>query len=77
MKLKSVLLATATIATLLSASAMADTSTKKIALSNGYAGNSWRQSMLQSWDKIAKQAIADKQIAAADAFTTAAKEAPQ
>jgi ribose transport system substrate-binding protein len=60
---------------LLAAPALADTSGKRIALSNNYAGNSWRQAMLESWDKIGKQAIADKQIAAADAFTTADKEA--
>jgi ribose transport system substrate-binding protein len=60
---------------LLATPALADTSGKRIALSNNYAGNSWRQAMLESWDKIGKQAIADKQIAAADAFTTADKEA--
>ncbi len=31
--------------------AIADTSGKKIALSNNYAGNSWRQAMLKSWDQ--------------------------
>lgn len=56
--------------------ALADTSGKRLALSNNYAGNSWRQAMLQSWDKAGKQAIADGTIAAADAFTTADKEAP-
>jgi ribose transport system substrate-binding protein len=50
--------------------AQADTKTKKIALSNNYAGNSWRQSMLKSWDKVTKQAIADGVVAAADPFTT-------
>jgi ribose transport system substrate-binding protein len=60
---------------LVSSTAYADTSGKRIAFSNNYAGNSWRQAMLESWDKIGKQAIADKQIAAADAFTTADKEA--
>jgi ribose transport system substrate-binding protein len=49
----------------------ADTSGKRIALSNNYAGNSWRQAMLKSWDKVTKQAVADKVVAAADAFTTA------
>ena len=34
---------------LLGQSAMADTSDKRIALSNTYAGNSWRQAMLRSW----------------------------
>ena len=32
--------------------AAADTSGKKIALSNNYAGNSWRQAMLKSWEKV-------------------------
>jgi len=49
----------------------ADTSGKRIALSNNYAGNSWRQAMLKSWDKVTKQAVADKVVAAADPFTTA------
>lgn len=51
-------------------SALADTKDKKIALSNNYAGNSWRQSMLKSWDKVTKQAVADGIVAAADPFTT-------
>lgn len=51
--------------------AFADTSTKKIALSNNFAGNSWRQTMLTSWDTVTKKAIADKIVASADAFTTA------
>lgn len=52
-------------------SAFADTSDKKIALSNNYAGNSWRQAMLRSWEKVTGQAVADGVVAAADAFTTA------
>ena len=55
---------------------VAETSGKRIALSNNYAGNSWRQAMLQSWDKVAKAAIADHTVAAADAYTTADKEVP-
>ena len=51
-------------------SAIADTKDKKIALSNNYAGNSWRQAMLKSWDKVTKQAVADGIVAAADPFTT-------
>jgi ribose transport system substrate-binding protein len=51
--------------------AIADTSGKRIALSNNYAGNSWRQAMLRSWDKVTSQAVADGVVAAADAFTTA------
>lgn len=52
-------------------SAQADTSDKKIALSNNYAGNSWRQAMLKSWEKVTGQAVSDKVVAAADPFTTA------
>jgi ribose transport system substrate-binding protein len=51
--------------------ASADTSDKRIALSNNYAGNSWRQAMLKSWDKVTAKAVADKIVAAADPFTTA------
>jgi ribose transport system substrate-binding protein len=58
---------------LLSAQA-ADTADKRIALSNNYAGNSWRQAMLQSWAETGKAAIADKQLATADSFTTPDKE---
>ncbi|TPJ99489.1 ABC transporter substrate-binding protein [Mesorhizobium sp. B2-5-9] len=71
------LLSAAVLSSCLVGPALADTSGKKIALSNGYAGNSWRQSMLESWKKIGDKAVADKIIGAADAFTTAAKEAPQ
>src|SRR6202000_126465 len=55
---------------------LADTSGKKVALSNNYAGNSWRQAMLKSWAKVGDQAFADKIVAGADPFTTADKEAP-
>ena len=51
--------------------ALADTSGKKIALSNNYAGNSWRQAMLKSWDKVTSKAVADGVVAEAPAFTTA------
>src|SRR6478609_932263 len=51
--------------------ATGDTAQKKIALSNSFAGNAWRQSMLKSWSAVAQQAVADKKIAAAPAFTTA------
>ncbi|WP_316228981.1 ABC transporter substrate-binding protein [Bradyrhizobium sp. SZCCHNR1070] len=57
-------------------SALADTSGKKIAFSNNYAGNSWRQAMLKSYDIVTKKAVADKIVAAADVFTTADKEVP-
>ncbi len=62
---------------LMSGSAMADTSGKKIALSNNYAGNSWRQAMLQSWDKVTKPAVESGVVAAADAFTTAENQATE
>lgn len=51
--------------------AVADTSDKRIALSNNYAGNSWRQAMLESWEKVAGAAVADGVVAEAPAFTTA------
>ncbi|WP_159585325.1 ABC transporter substrate-binding protein [Chelativorans xinjiangense] len=52
-------------------SANAGTSDKRIALSNNYAGNSWRQAMLTSWDKVTGAAVEAGTVAAADAFTTA------
>src|SRR6185312_17011329 len=56
--------------------ASADTSGKKIAFSNNYAGNSWRQAMLKSYDLVTKKAVADGVVAAADVFTTADQEIP-
>ncbi len=61
---------------LFAAPALADTSTMKIAFSNNYAGNSWRQAMLKSYDIVTKKAVADHVVAAADIFTTADKEVP-
>jgi ribose transport system substrate-binding protein len=55
---------------LVATAAVADTKDKKIALSNNYAGNSWRQAMLKSWDKVTKPAVASGIVAAADAYTT-------
>src|SRR5699024_7917747 len=43
--------------------AQQDTSEARIALSNSYAGNSWRQQMLESWKSATRQAIADGVIA--------------
>jgi ribose transport system substrate-binding protein len=57
--------------------AIAETADKTIALSNNYAGNSWRQAMLTSWEKITGQAVADGIVAAADAFTTAENQATE
>jgi ribose transport system substrate-binding protein len=61
---------------LMSGTAMADTSGKKIAFSNNYAGNSWRQAMLKSYAAVTEQAVKDGVVAAADIFTTADKEVP-
>src|SRR4029077_5840087 len=66
-----------TLATILATgTAFAETSGKKIAFSNNYAGNSWRQAMLKSYDAVTKKAVADGVVAAADVFTTADKEVP-
>lgn len=62
---------------LLTSTAMADTAAKRIALSNNYAGNSWRQAMLQSWETITKPAVEAGIVAAADAFTTAENQATE
>jgi ribose transport system substrate-binding protein len=67
---------TALAAGLMAGTAVADTSGKKIAFSNNYAGNSWRQAMLKSYDIVTKKAVADKVVGAADVFTTADKEVP-
>ncbi len=56
--------------------ARADTKNMRIAFSNNYAGNSWRQAMLKSYDLVTKKAVADGVVAAADVFTTADKEVP-
>src|SRR5438270_9644631 len=56
--------------------ARADTKNAHIAFSNNYAGNSWRQAMLKSYDIVTKKAVADGIVAAADVFTTADKEVP-
>lgn len=70
--LKKTLIGTTFLAATLGAGlAVADTSDKRIALSNNYAGNSWRQAMLASWDKVTSQAVADGIVAEAPAFTTA------
>jgi ribose transport system substrate-binding protein len=70
------MLASTALAVALSTAALADTKDKKIAFSNNYAGNSWRQAMLKSYDAVTKKAVADGIVAAADVFTTADKEVP-
>jgi ribose transport system substrate-binding protein len=57
-------------------SAGAATNTKRIAFSNNYAGNSWRQAMLKSFGTVAKGAVAGKIVAAADIFTAADTSVP-
>lgn len=76
MKPTTVMLASTAIAVALSTAALADTKDKKIAFSNNYAGNSWRQAMLKSWDTVTKKAVADGLIGAADPFTGADREVP-
>ncbi len=71
------LTAAAAIALSLGSGAFADTADKKIALSNNYAGNSWRQAMLESWKRVTDQAVADGVVASADAFTTAENQATE
>src|SRR5690606_24114000 len=77
MKITRLLLASAALGLLAAPQALADTSDKKIALSNNYAGNSWRQAMLKSWQKVTSPAVSDKVVAAADAFTTAENQATE
>lgn len=64
-------------AVLAASAAQADTADKRIALSNNYAGNSWRQAMLKSWEKVTAPAVSEGVVAAADAFTTAENQATE
>lgn len=56
---------------------LSDTSGKRIALSNNYAGNSWRQAMLESWEEVTSKAAKNGVVAAADAFTTSENQATE
>ncbi len=76
MTLRTLLLAGCALAALPLAAA-ADTSDKRIALSNNYAGNSWRQAMLTSWETVTGPAVEQGIVAAADAFTTAENQATE
>lgn len=76
MTIKSLMLASAAIAAT-AIPAFAETSDARIALSNNYAGNSWRQAMLTSWETITSQAVADGVVAEAPAFTTAENQATE
>ena len=55
----------------------AETSGKRIAMSNNYAGNSWRQAMLASFDKAGKEAVDAKQLKEVRSFTTAENQATE
>ncbi len=59
------------------AQAQSDTSGMRIALSNNYAGNSWRQAMLQTWQETAEEAVSEGVVAAADAYTTSENQATE
>jgi ribose transport system substrate-binding protein len=74
--MKNALVLTALAVMLTSGTAYADTAGKRIAFSNNYAGNSWRQAMLKSYDAVTKEAVANGVVAAADVFTTADQEVP-
>jgi ribose transport system substrate-binding protein len=76
MTLRTLLLAGCALAVLPLAAA-ADTAEKRIALSNNYAGNSWRQAMLTSWATVTGPAVEQGIVAAADAFTTAENQATE
>lgn len=74
--MKKLLALSALVAMLASSTAYAETSGMRIAFSNNYAGNSWRQAMLNSYAAVTEQAVKDGVVAAADIFTTADKEVP-
>lgn len=60
--------------------AKGDTSAKRIALSNSYAGNSWRQAMLKAWDKAAGEAVKAgviKEVKVVNANNSASEQASQ
>lgn len=74
--IRATMLAAVSLAAVAAAQA-ADTKSMKIALSNNYAGNSWRQAMLKSWDTVTKKAVADGIVAEAPAFTTSENQATE
>lgn len=70
--------ATAMLASVAAAPAVAqdaDTSDKRVAFSNNYAANSWRQAMLRSWDEMSQQVVADGVVAEAVVRTTPENDA--
>lgn len=54
-----------------------DTSQMRIALCNNYAGNSWRQSMIQSFKEVGKEAVSKGIIKEAKVFTTSENSATE
>ncbi|TYC53057.1 ABC transporter substrate-binding protein [Rhodobacterales bacterium] len=78
MNIKAKLMAAAALAVFaVPVSSLADTADKRIALSNNYAGNSWRQAMLQSWATVGDKAVEDGVVAVADVFTTSENQATE
>jgi ribose transport system substrate-binding protein len=75
-EMKKTLVLSALALALMAGSAYAETAAKRIAFSNNYAGNSWRQAMLDSYGVVTQKAVADGIVAAADVFTTADQEVP-
>ncbi|MEY8120440.1 ABC transporter substrate-binding protein [Falsihalocynthiibacter sp. BN13B15] len=71
------LLLSATAFALAATTVQAETSDARIALSNNYAGNSWRQAMLQSWEEVGNKAVEEGAVAAADSFTTSENQATE
>ena len=59
------------------AAADAATAGKRVALSNNYAGNSWRQAMLASFERAGAAAVAAGEIKEARSFTTAENQATE
>jgi ribose transport system substrate-binding protein len=60
--------------------AKGDTSGKRIALSNSYAGNSWRQAMLKAWNGATADAIKShliKEVKVVNANASASEQASQ
>jgi ribose transport system substrate-binding protein len=75
--MKKTLILSALAVTLGASTAIAETADKRIALSNNYAGNSWRQAMLESWAEVTGAAVEEGVVAAADAYTTAENQATE
>lgn len=75
--MRNIALAAALLASAPGLASAADTSGKRVAMSNNYAGNSWRQAMLASWEKAGKAAVAGKQLAEVRSFTTAENQATE